>query len=546
MASKYTDIQREAVESGLASGGYSFDGDYRLTKNGILVDPSFLEMVEADVIKRIANPKFKIFTNILDYIKWTRRPAPPEDPIGTATEAVLSSLGIEFVDDDASYHRPKAGDESIGSVISYGDLEEMVEDAVNTYNVGKEQGERIFTPHVLTRLKTMIIEANAAKCAAIKIDLSYSANCTLDTWVRELFDFWHIEGDFDVFSTMWKHWMWCVKRRFHQMKAVNEIMINIYGTQGSGKTIPMTSVFNEVFTKKMFSQIAIDTVTDTRNHYLWAAKAVLMLDELQGDVVTNESLGSLKAMITSDTVDYRLLGQNKDISAYKTASMISSSNFHLCKRIKDASGMRRFIEFNIDSNAPKIDEAEWYAKLAHLVSGAKAAFRDININGSEHGYWIPSSGNPALAEVNAKIKAIQDSYVPVNATVQWLKDTFTYDQNLTRETTGLKLGNKNDETSIIGMYWVWYETSYPEDRNGRFASNRDTIAERIVEIFGKDAVFKGNGKETKLRTAGTATKDYTPGPSGISRRIASERVLRAASATPLPVPVNDTPFAEFE
>lgn len=261
--------------------------------------------------------------------------APSRNDVAAAT--ILQNLGLIWSDRDGSFHNPPAGEQKVGRVVPFDELEVLVKKEVIDYNEGRDKEEHIYAPNVLTCMEVMQINAKTKKLNDVSNALRYDGNGSLDTWVRSLYEFWHVEQDYDVFSTMFKQWMWCVKRRFNSRGATNEIMINIYGSQGSGKTIPITRLLDKVFTQELWSKIRVDTVKDEREHFLWSSKAVLMLDELQGDYISGPTLGSFKEMVTAKNVRYRILGQNKEMSAPKTACMIGTSNFHLFKRLNDPS-----------------------------------------------------------------------------------------------------------------------------------------------------------------------------------------------------------------
>ena len=496
----YTKTQTEAIERGLEAEQISLGAGGSLLKSSIPIDDIWLDAVVLKLVGTIKNPKFTCLADIIEYLEYKNRPARVEggpSMIATATSVIIDRLKIVWSDQDGAFHLAPVGEQKIGEMIPFDDLEVKVKKEVIEYNEGREKEERIFAPDVLIYTENMTIDARSKKLSDVSVTLQYDGNGSLDTWVRSLYEFWHIEQDYDVFSTMFKQWMWCVKRRFNSMTTTNEIMINIYGSQGSGKTIPITRLLNKVFTQELWSKIGVDTVSDTREKFLWVSKAVLMLDELQGDYVSGPKLGAFKEMVTADYVHYRILGKNKEMSAPKRACMIGTSNFHLFKRMNDSTGMRRFMEFDINPDAPRIPEDEWLALVDRITDGAIAAFRDINIEAT--GFWIPDSNNPSMVETNRKIKSIQEGYVDQTPTISWLKETYRFDPTITRAAATIRVGSdRSTSGSIMADYaGDWEKAHGVYDSKGKITDWK-TMKEKVIEAFGRDAMFGDASRNTRL------------------------------------------------
>lgn len=523
-------LEKQAIDDALVSVGC------RIGDDALMLGETSLPGVSAEAILTSVRSQFptgykKMSLNEL-MIAYKSYKAPPVlddglDILDYNTGVIRDRLGLIWNDSDACYHYAPVGGRKIGRIVPYDDLVDLVTRDCALWNKTHDREEGIYAPDILVNMRVMEINAKTDHFNSIDVKLEYNGNGSLDRWVRSLYDFWHITQDYDVFSTMFKHWMWCVKRRYSSESAVNEVMINIYGAQSAGKTIPITTLLDKVFGASLWSKIRIDTVTDERQHFLWSSKAVLMLDELQGDHVSGTALGAFKEMVTADRVNYRILGANKEDNGPKTACMIGTSNFHLFKRINDSSGMRRFIEFDIDPATPRIDQSEWMRKMHLITSGAVDAFKDIDID--SYGYWIPDSDNPALKETNKKIRGIQESYIDENPTIKWLKDTYIMDSTITKRNATIKVGNITTPGTVMFDYNNNWNAEHDRfDNSGKIKIGKSMI-EKITEAFGPSAVFKDNAASTKL------VRIEPIEPSGVidpMRDIAT--------------PVNDTPFAEFE
>lgn len=529
----YTKKQIEAIECGLDKEKISLGEGGHLLKNSKPIDDDFLAAVIDRLVGAIKNPEFTCIADIIKYLEHKNRPARAEGAPSAnsiAANVICQRLGLIWSDRDGSFHLAPVGEQEIGKMVPFDELEVLVKDEVIDYNEGRDREEHIFAPNILTRMEAMAINARNKKLADVSTTLQYNANGSLDTWVRSLYEFWHIEQDYDIFSTMFKQWMWCVKRRFNSMTATNEIMINIYGSQGSGKTIPITRLLNKVFTRELWSKIRVDTVNDSRERFLWSSKAVLLLDELQGDFLSGAKLGDFKEMVTADAVNYRILGKNKEMSSPKIACMIGTSNFHLFKRMNDSTGMRRFMEFDIDPDAPRIPEGEWLALVDRITDGAVAAFKDINIEAT--GFWIPDSNNPAMMETNRKIKEIQEGYVDQNPTISWLKETYRFDPTITRAAATIRVGSDRSIPGTIMADYAgnWEKVHGVSDNKGKITDWK-TMKEKIIEAFGRDAMFGDTSRNTRLvRIEDTSDQD---------NRTEFQRI-----ATPSPMPSDG--ILEFE
>lgn len=144
--------------------------------------------------------------------------------------------------------------------------------------------------------------------------------------------------DVSVFA----HFLWQVKMKVNQKNPTDHVMPVLFGRQGCGKTQALNKLFH------MFSSYRTDfdmtDLSDSRCYKQMAHSFVCVFDEMQG--AARADVNSLKAKITANTVSYRPLGSNDNITVRQNCSFIAASNITIAEQIIDPTGMRRFWEVN--------------------------------------------------------------------------------------------------------------------------------------------------------------------------------------------------------
>ena len=163
-------------------------------------------------------------------------------------------------------------------------------------------------------------------------------------------DMLQIEGDLDLAVEVMRHWLWQVKRYVYGLPVGEPLMVNILGSQGSGKTqfVRMLTACRGLF-KDYHLSATLDQIMDDRNAERWSSYYVAFFDELAvSGTLQDKSLGrvvaQLKKLLTEDAISYREMRTTIIHSAPRTFSAISTSNVPLVNIIRDDTGMRRFFE----------------------------------------------------------------------------------------------------------------------------------------------------------------------------------------------------------
>ena len=241
-----------------------------------------------------------------------------------------------------------------------------------------------------------------------------------DQFLGNLYDYWGIVENKDVFITMMKQWMWCVKRKVWNKPCRHHIWINFFGTTGFGK-----SEFVKRFTKRFEdfrSEGGLEIFADQGREYKkFCNNFILFFDELSQNNQTNladaklttNTLNAIKASVTGDVMDVRILGGQQQNKVKIRYTPISAANYHLYDIIYDETSMRRFFEFNVGRT--KMPNAADFHYLNSMLNHSVDAFKGIDEN-NEDGYFDPES------EVGKIVRETQKHYLPTKTTVNvWMR-----------------------------------------------------------------------------------------------------------------------------
>ncbi len=266
--------------------------------------------------------------------------------------------------------------------------------------------EKGLRPFLKDRLMAAIIsleKENAKKMVRSMLErLAYRSDCEAeaDGVLDEIIRLWEIQGDHLVIKTVLKHWIWLTKRRMQDMTVRWEMMVVLHGGQGACKSTlakrMMTCVGDRMTTLITFDQI-LDINREIRK---LSESFIMLLDDL--DSFSEDSIGSLKSILSMETVKIRTLGSQEQSDIRIHATPIATCNRPIWEIIGDESGMRRFFQLEIGLkdafDKPGIfDEMEaLYEKLPLLWNGV-----DEN---RELGYLIQGS------DVFRNVNEIQNGY----------------------------------------------------------------------------------------------------------------------------------------
>lgn len=271
---------------------------------------------------------------------------------------------------------------------------------------------------VKTTLNCMARDADGFAVSKIFDKIAFDASMVdpCDRFLHGLYDYMKPEESYDIWKTLWMHWGWICKRRMLGLPVVWHIWINLFGATGIGKTTILKKLCAPMIDYTSVTSIA--TLFDsTREIAKMAAYYVLIFDELAvnvegepGGFLTEDNKAMLKSILTSDFLDVRVYGTQKQTKQKITFTPVSSANNHLYDIIFDDTSMRRFFEFHCTAEKPKD-----YTDINKYLEHSDVFWRGIDEK-LDDGYWHPNS------EIGEQISKIQASYYPTRTTTSmWIE-----------------------------------------------------------------------------------------------------------------------------
>lgn len=249
-------------------------------------------------------------------------------------------------------------------------------------------------------------------CAQFK----YTGSVFVDEFIKYIYDYLDIEEDYDVFDMMFKHWLWCLKRRIFGKPVVWHIWLNFNGAQGIGKS----QMLNRMF--KTFEDFTVITnlkvMNDIEREYKkFTDNYVIIFDDLNSgensdsDLQLNDSaVDAIKQIMTQEVFTIRQFQTQDQSKVPNTFVPISTANKHLYDIIYDGDAMRRWFEFNCRrAKAP-----DSYDELNSILERFPEVLQGIDEN-NDKGYWDRNS------MTGQKVTKIQRGYIPTTTSTNgWI------------------------------------------------------------------------------------------------------------------------------
>ena len=244
----------------------------------------------------------------------------------------------------------------------------------------------------------------------------YDGNPFVDEFLKYIYDYLQIEEDYDVYEMIFKHWMWCLKRRMFGKPVVWHIWINFAGAQGIGKTQMINRMFE--FITDFMVNTDLGKMNDLDREYRkFTDNYIVFFDELNTgensdtDVSLNDSaVDAIKQIMTQETFTVRQFQTQDQNKVKNTFVPISCANRHLYDIIYDGDAMRRWFEFN----CRRTTVPDSYDELNAILARFPEALRSID-ESRDTGYWEKGS------DTDKKIVEIQKHYIPTNtSTNTWI------------------------------------------------------------------------------------------------------------------------------
>ena len=307
-------------------------------------------------------------------------------------------------------------------------------DLKKVYTVGDiSDGWKLLKLHYLSSQKLYLREK-----------FKYDGNSFIDEFTKYIYDYLQIAEDYDIFETMFKHWLWCLKRRIFGKSVIWHIWLNFNGAQGIGKTQMITRMFKSLEDFTVMTNLKV--LNDVEREYRkFSDNYIIIFDDLNTGENTDSDLSlsdnavdAAKQMMTQDILTIRSFHTQDQIKVKNTFTPISTANRHLYDVIYDGDAMRRWFEFNCQRDTPP----ESYDELNAMLERFPEALRGIDED-NDKGYWIRGT------ETCKKITDIQKHYIPTNtSTNEWIRKC-----NILPDTT---MNTKNKFTTTIYSHYKDY------------------------------------------------------------------------------------------
>lgn len=275
------------------------------------------------------------------------------------------------------------------------------------------------TEEVKTTLNCIARDASSFAVQKIFKGIAYDEKMVdpSERFLHGIYDYLKPEEDFEIFSTLMRHWAWICKRRMLGNSVVWHIWPNLYGATGLGKTTLLSKLCSPMADYTSITNISM-LFDSTREIAKLSEYYVLIFDELAvnadgeaGGFLTDDNLATMKSILTSDYLDVRVYGTQRQSKQKITFAPISSANNHLYDIIFDPQSMRRFFEFHCTAERPKS-----YDEINKYLERSDVFWRGIDEN-RDRGYWDPNG-----TDVGKEISKIQASYYPTRTTTSlWMK-----------------------------------------------------------------------------------------------------------------------------
>jgi hypothetical protein len=270
-------------------------------------------------------------------------------------------------------------------------------------------------------LCNLVNEIQSGTAAEILKDIHYRPECEeiLDRFLVFFRQEFGISQDQEIVNTVMKHWMWMAKRRLTNRDVVDHIFINLFGGTGLGKSLAerkLASVFRNFVVPQMTFGHLLDGTREikklTDNYILLFEELAINTVDEKGVSLRKDDLNTIKATLTGDGTQARIMGGQQQMSAKYSFVCIGSANDHLYDTpLFDPTTMRRY--FELECTRKSRNEKD-YAEFDKWMESVKDIWAGVD-ESREKGYLKSDK------EVYERISAIQASYYPTNSTTKnWI------------------------------------------------------------------------------------------------------------------------------
>lgn len=311
------------------------------------------------------------------------------------------------------------------SDFSLGDFAAHLKLSLPSYNnsLPKEAGvPRLLLESIPPALHMFIKNRQMSRIMELQHQLAYSSACSTDPnkYISGLFKIYFIDPSPENIAAF-KHMVWTIKRYIFVLSVDNPLFYILHSSkQGTGKTTlfrKLCSGFEWIYSPsgKLSSFLHVnDYKAMVRDKNLVDFQELSITNTIydRSGNVDESVVTALKSIITTDVISGREMYMSTDSSERKATVFVSSTNKHIWDVVNDASGMRRYWEF--DMHPPKDFNLEFYLEANYYFDNILDLYRSIDEK-NPLGFYHPSA--PEYPEM----RKIQDSYAKENPFLSFCK-----------------------------------------------------------------------------------------------------------------------------
>tara|TARA_R110002096_G_scaffold149991_3_gene311713 strand:- start:4188 stop:5660 length:1473 start_codon:yes stop_codon:yes gene_type:complete len=257
---------------------------------------------------------------------------------------------------------------------------------------------------------------------ALRDDLKYDPGVNLDIVLRATLKMMKIQGDIEVNVTVFKHWLWGIKRHVFGLPVKSELWLAFYGGQNTGKSHFVKEVLAPPLMGKCQTNAELNIISKLdqnigtfKNNFLVNFEELARGDGKTADsqlMVGGDFMATLKAMLTAEDIRYRPYHTQRQAILKKSFACMSTANNHIYDVLNDPTGMRRFFEFQVMQPRGVLFDRPTMAKLER---DGRLFYTGIDEN-NEVGYLLNGS------DIWKKVQVIQETYKGKSSIDNWILD----------------------------------------------------------------------------------------------------------------------------
>lgn len=271
-------------------------------------------------------------------------------------------------------------------------------------------------------LLNLVNEIQTGTAAEILKDIHYREEYVgvLDKFLEFFKQEFGISQDQEIVNTVMKHWMWMAKRRLTNLPVVDHLFINLYGGTGLGKSVferMLAKPFRNFVVPQMTFGKLLDSTREikklTDNYILLFEELAINTEGEKGVSLKKDDLNTIKATLTGEGTQARIMGGQQQMSAKYSFVCIGSANDHLYDTpLFDSTTMRRYFELECTrkkrTKKDYDDVDKWMERINEVWAGIDESL--------EEGYLKLDES------VFNRIDSIQKAYYPTESTTSnWIK-----------------------------------------------------------------------------------------------------------------------------